>query len=483
MKFGQKIFIYALVFNIVALNVVAYLIISNNHGINVERESSRRIDEHNMLMNLIYSEIVVDKINNQAVVLGERNIINAMTIISNDYIINNFNERPDVSLGLYSGDRLIYGTLKYDVKESMGIIGVQGDGLSIITEDIDGKAVLAVASNIRLNAIPYTMISTYDINPIFEIRNQQIDFFKKINLIISCSMAIILWLLIYVLMLRMKRMTKAVRQVSLGDYSIHMNIGGNDEISGLSKDFNKMILAINKNISELEDLAEARKKFIDNLTHEIKTPLTSIIGFADLLRSARTVDDSTRVDYVNSIYDEGKHFEKLSDRLMEMILLERTQLNREEVEMNEFIDDISSQMAPLLEKRNINIKSKSTTEYCILRVDKDLIKSLIMNLIDNASKSYVDGGTLEITLKDYNNGKTALSVKDYGCGMPEDELNKVMEPFYMLDKSRTRKSGGAGLGLALCKEIAVVHNAQLIIKSKLGQGTCVTVLLVVLTRL
>lgn len=457
-----------------ALNVVAYLMISNNHQTNIEMERSRRIAEHNMLINLIYSEIVIDKINNQAVILNERNIVNAMTIVSNDYINNNFNIGSDVSLELYNGDNSIFSTLKHDANNSVEKLRPQEDELSTVIEDIDGKAMLIVASNIKLNDIPYTIISMYDIDPIFDIRNQQIDFFNKINLIISCSMAIILWLLIYVLMFRMKRMTKAVRQVALGDYSIHMNTGGNDEISELSKDFNKMVLAINKNINELEDLAEARKKFIDNLTHEIKTPLTSIIGFADLLRSARVVDDAARVDFSNSIYDEGKHLKKLSDKLMEMILLERTQLNIEEVEMNEFIYDISSQMAPLLKNRNVKIEV--TSEYRILKIDRDLIKSLIMNLIDNASKSYVNGGIVEISLKDYNNGQTALSVKDYGCGMPEDELDKVIQPFYMLDKARTRGADGAGLGLALCREIAAVHNAQLIIESMLGQGTCVTVL-------
>lgn len=310
--------------------------------------------------------------------------------------------------------------------------------------------------------------------PVFEIRNQQIDFFNKINLIISLSMAAILWALIYLLMLRMKKMVKAVRKVALGDYSIYMDIGGSDEISGLSRDFNKMVFAINKNTNELADLAESRKKFINNLTHEIKTPLTSIIGFADLLRSARTVDDMTRVDYASSIYDEAKHFKKLSDKLMEMILLERMQLNVGKVQMNRFIKDISNQMMPLFSHRDIEIRLD--VQDIALEIDKELIKSLIMNLIDNASKSYTDGGVIEVALKGYDDNRVALSVRDYGCGMPDDEINKVVEPFYMLDKSRTRGSGGAGLGLALCREIAVAHDAQLIIKSRLGEGTCVTML-------
>jgi signal transduction histidine kinase len=209
------------------------------------------------------------------------------------------------------------------------------------------------------------------------------------------------------------------------------------------------------------------------LTHEMKTPLTSIIGFADILRSARTVDEDARVEYANAIYDEAIHFKNLSDRLMEMILLERSQPDLERVEMDKFLHEISSQIIPLLERRNIQLNIVS--ESCIMLIDKELIKSMVVNLIDNASKSYTNGGVIELTLKRSGNGKMTLSVRDYGCGIPEDELNKVIEPFYMLDKARTRKSGGAGLGLALCKEIASVHKARLTIDSGVGQGTCVTV--------
>lgn len=474
MKLGRKIFICALIFNMVALNLVAYLMISNNHRINIERESSRGMAEHNILLNLIYSEIIVDKINSQATALDERDIINGITIVSSDYIRNDFNIEPDISLNLYSGNNLIFTTLDHGDNGIIEKLQVQEDQISVTIEDIGEKAMLVVASNMKLNHIPYTIVSTYDVEPVFEIRNQQIDFFNKINLIISLSMAAILWALIYLLMLRMKKMVKAVRKVALGDYSIYMDIGGSDEISGLSRDFNKMVFAINKNTNELADLAESRKKFINNLTHEIKTPLTSIIGFADLLRSARTVDDMTRVDYASSIYDEAKHFKKLSDKLMEMILLERMQLNVGKVQMNRFIKDISNQMMPLFSHRDIEIRLD--VQDIALEIDKELIKSLIMNLIDNASKSYTDGGVIEVALKGYDDNRVALSVRDYGCGMPDDEINKVVEPFYMLDKSRTRGSGGAGLGLALCREIAVAHDAQLIIKSRLGEGTCVTML-------
>ncbi|WP_142415588.1 sensor histidine kinase [Hathewaya massiliensis] len=474
MKFGQKIFLSTLIFNMIALNLIAYFIISNNHKINVERETSRRITEHNMIINLIYLENFMDKLNNQTMKTDEKDIISAIKNVYRVNILDNFNIDSEVYLELHYFDTPIFSTSNNTPKPHTKKRHLKEDEVSTVIEDIDGKSRLVVASNIKMNDFTYTVMSTYDIDSIFHIRRQQISFFNKINLLISSSMAIILWGLIYVLMLRMKKMTKAVRKVAEGDYSIHMNIGGNDEINELSKDFNKMVLAINKNMRELEDLAESRKKFIDNLTHEMKTPLTSIIGFSDFLRSVRNVDNETRIDYANSIYDEAIYFKKLSDKLMEMILLERTQIHIEEVEISEFINNIFNHMKPLFQ--NKGIKLKVVSEYCILKIDKELIRSLVMNLIDNAIKSYKDGGIVEVILKVGSHGKIALSVRDYGCGMPEEELNKVIQPFYMLDKSRTRKAGGAGLGLALCREIATLHGAQLLIESELGKGTCVTVL-------
>lgn len=473
MKFGQKIFIFTLICNMIALNIVAYLIISNNHSTNVKRESSRRVSEHSIVANLIYSEIVLEKINSGVMELDSGNIVDAMSIVSNDYINNNLNDGSNMYLQLYDQDSCIFSTLATETDYIIAKLQPQDDGFTTMIEDVGDKAMLFVASIIRLNDNPYTIVSVYDINPIFELRKEQTDFFIRVNLIISCTMATILWVVIHLLMLRMRKMTKAARQVAQGDYSISMDIGGSDEISQLSHDFNKMISAVNMNIRELKDLADSRKKFIDNLTHEMKTPLTSIIGFADILRSARTVDEDARVEYANAIYDEAIHFKNLSDRLMEMILLERSQPDLERVEMDKFLHEISSQIIPLLERRNIQLNIVS--ESCIMLIDKELIKSMVVNLVDNASKSYKDGGVIELTLRRSGDDKMTLSVRDYGCGIPKDELYKVIEPFYMLDKARTRKSGGAGLGLALCKEIASVHKARLTIDSGVGQGTCVTV--------
>ena len=204
----------------------------------------------------------------------------------------------------------------------------------------------------------------------------------------------------------------------------------------------------------------------------MKTPLTSILGFSDLLRIQRTVPDEQRQEYAGIIVEEAKRLRTLSGKLMELITVGHTQIEKTPQPLPQLFHEVQAVLSPMLEKNDIALQAQPVDG--IIEADAELLKSLLYNLIDNAAKASPAGGIVRLDAVLSQEGKVKITVKDFGIGMPQEELRKVIQPFYMLDKSRTRKHGGAGLGLALCVEIVRIHGGELHIESEPGKGTAVS---------
>lgn len=205
------------------------------------------------------------------------------------------------------------------------------------------------------------------------------------------------------------------------------------------------------------------------LTHELKTPLTSIYGNAQTLLRTK-LNEEEREDALLMIDSECVRIERLSQKLMQLIVLRRTEdiaIGQQNMEC--FFQNISASCSNMLQKSGVHlyIENHMTT----LAVDEDLMSSLILNLIDNAMKASTQGSEIKI-LAD----KNTIKITDYGKGIPKDAIPQLTQPFFMVDKSRVKKAGGIGLGLALAEEIARLHNARLMFESKEGHGTVVTVI-------
>jgi len=207
--------------------------------------------------------------------------------------------------------------------------------------------------------------------------------------------------------------------------------------------------------------------------HELKTPMTSIIGFADLLRQG-DLDEQTRMMAAEYIYSEGHRLEKLSFKLLDLILLKKDSLVMRRVLLSSYLEEIEKAMAPNLKKKNIRLVCRAEQRKAVF--EPDLVKSLLYNLIDNASKAMDDGGIIAVKATAIPGG-CQFHVVDNGRGMEEQELSRITEAFYRVDKSRSRAQGGAGLGLSLCKQIVELHNGTMQYDSRVGTGTQVTVTL------
>ena len=278
-------------------------------------------------------------------------------------------------------------------------------------------------------------------------------------------------------MVPLTRLNRATKRIAGGDYSERIQIKGRDELSELAENMNIMADSVEENIMLLSETAENRRQFINNLTHEMKTPLTSILGFADIIRIKRNITSKELSEYSGIIVEEAKRLKNLSGKLMELITVGETNLEFVSISSRELVNQIQLVLKPILDKNDITLMTQCDEN--ILTVDCELFKSMILNLIDNAIKASKSGKTIYLTGTSglpFSQSFT-ITVRDEGIGIAAEELNKITEPFYMVDKARSRKAGGAGLGLALCKRIAEIHNADFQISSTLGTGTTITITL------
>ncbi len=252
-----------------------------------------------------------------------------------------------------------------------------------------------------------------------------------------------------------------------GQYDNRIQVKGKDEIATLSVSFNKMADAIADHIRALEDTAEQRKLLLSALTHELKTPMTAIIGYSEALMRVhlKKAQQEESIAYINS---ECRRIERLSQKMMRLITLhggEAAKIKPQPVKnLYEAVDMTLQSIA-----RNENIELVFTEKGSpMFGMDIDMMASVLINLFDNARKA----GAKHITIA--SDGNT-ISVKDDGVGIPQEEIEKITQPFYMVDKSHSQSEGGSGLGLALCDLIVKAHGAHMHIESQVGQGTVITI--------
>lgn len=268
-----------------------------------------------------------------------------------------------------------------------------------------------------------------------------------------------------------KKLSRAVHQMASGDYAIRAKVKTTGEVGALVNNFNGMAEKLEENIAELEDTARKQEDFIASFAHELKTPLTSIVGYSDMLRSMELSHKEIN-EYSNYIFQQGKRLEKLSYTLMNLLSVDKQEIKFTKINMKTLFQSICLTMNPALMEKNIRFVTDIEDGYAM--GDVDLLYSLFFNLIDNARKAVEQGGSIYVKGRKYENTYN-IQIKDNGCGMEKEEIKKITEAFYMIDKSRARKEGGAGIGMALCKKIVNLHGAKWSIKSKPGTGTVISI--------
>lgn len=246
------------------------------------------------------------------------------------------------------------------------------------------------------------------------------------------------------------------------------------------KPFTKRIAEENFEKTQREEL---RKQFTANVSHELKTPLTSISGFAEILKNGGT-DEKTTKDFASTIYEESQRMISLVNDIIKLSKLDEKSISmeKEPIELLGLSKEIAKILSASAKNKNVTLKVQGDTGR-IYGV-QPVIYEMIYNLIDNAIKYNKQNGTVEVTIKDENKNpsenrpfadKTTISVRDTGIGIQKNEQERVFERFYRVDKSRSKELGGTGLGLSIVKHAAKYHNATINLSSKEGEGSTFTV--------
>lgn len=329
---------------------------------------------------------------------------------------------------------------------------------------------LLVQSAITAGERRLVLEARFDLSNVYEARQTQQQLFCSVYIVVVIFGTVTAIVLSFLLTGRLRRLAVAVRKISGGDLATRSRITTKDEFGQLSRDFDAMADKLQENIAKLESEIERQESFMGAFAHELKTPMTSIIGFADLLRQGN-LDENTRMMAAEYIYSEGHRLENLSFKLLELLLLKKDSVVMKRVWLNNYVFEVERALSPSLKKKGIRLVCKA--EQKRVAFEPDLVKSLLYNLIDNAAKA-MDGEGIIAVMGTAIPGGCQFQVADNGRGMEASELTKITEAFYRVDKSRSRKQGGAGLGLALCKQIVELHNGSIQYTSEPGKGTRVT---------
>ncbi|WP_226673321.1 two-component system histidine kinase PnpS [Rossellomorea aquimaris] len=244
-------------------------------------------------------------------------------------------------------------------------------------------------------------------------------------------------------------------------------IGNNDEWKG--------IVVVFHDITELKKLEQMRKDFVANVSHELKTPITSIKGFSETLLDGAMNDPETLKSFLDIILKESDRLQSLIKDLLELSKIEKQgfELAVEEVEVAGLIEDVMPILREKAKPKEISLQSDFESRG-LAEVDSYRLKQVFINLISNAIVYTPKGGDVWITLEE-DQDKVYIRVKDNGMGISPEELPRIFERFYRVDKARSRNSGGTGLGLAIVKHIIEAHEGDIEVESELNQGTTFTV--------
>ncbi len=439
MKYGHKIFIITFILITFSINVIGMIIISNNHKNNIDSQINKGIFE----MNTILSGLKIYNIDNLQQCIPK-----------------------DVNIEISDSENIIYTNMLYDLSEVKNNIKPEEHKIRYYIKD----NILYMSSKQDNNEV----IITINVSEIYELRSSQIHFFIKVSMVASITIALFLYIIIMFLTRRIKKLNKAVGTITDGDYSIRIKSLGKDELGNLGNAFNQMAESIDKNISEIKRISENRKDFINNITHEIRTPLTSIVGFSSLIKNKKINNEQTIIEYSRKIYDEGMYLKLLSDKLMDMVLLDNNSIQLEYINVSNEIVKICNSLDIIFEEVFLKLDIDKDIYF---KSDAILLKSLITNLAKNAINAYneKDKKIVEINFQK-SHESIVLKIIDYGKGIPQEEIEKILEPFYTVSKDRNRKKSGMGLGLPLCMKLTHYLNAMLKIDSVEGEKTQISII-------
>ncbi|ABR46521.1 integral membrane sensor signal transduction histidine kinase [Alkaliphilus metalliredigens QYMF] len=463
MKLGWKIFLLCVGIYVVSLTITGFVVSENTYTSLLKNEVEGTVEEESNL----HSTLAVYLLNNQRIAQEEIELKNysksMVDMINSD---RNYLEIFDENLNLLATNApkaWFFSRKELDV-------ALEGQKNFVLRRDED-ELYLFVSNVLEIGEEKIVLSLIKDITHVDHYRREQYLLFMRTGLMGLIFVALITWALSILLLKPFRELSSTAENIASGNYHVRAEVNRTDEVGLLAEQFNIMAGEIEQKMGELKEEGQQQQRFIDNLTHELRTPLTSIIGYAEYLLKAE-YDSKTFNKGLSYIHSEGNRMLKLAKTLMDMILVRERSLQLEEEHVMSLLVMIQNIMKVKAEKKGVILKVQG--ENLKISIDKELFKVAIINLVDNAINASQEGQTVTMGVEKTPQ-KISLYIKDEGKGMAEWELNRVIQPFYRVDKSRSRKDGGIGLGLAICYQIVKEHGAIFEIESEIGKGTKIKV--------
>ncbi len=298
---------------------------------------------------------------------------------------------------------------------------------------------------------------------------------RKIFYITAILLLIILGIAFFI----SKAITRPLKEISVAAVEIR---GGNlekripirtqDEFGKLAETINNMVDRLNDDLIQMKKLERVRREFLGDVSHELRTPIFAIQASIETLLNGAIDDSNVNKDFLNKALNNAKRIDALLFDLIEISRIESgdMKMSFKYFKLNELITQTVNEMQTHYEPKQIRVKVVSDDNDPEVFGDRDRIKQVLINLIDNAVKYTVDGGEVTVSTKK-SEGDVQVCVIDNGCGIPEEHLQHIFKRFYRVDKARSREVGGTGLGLAIVKHIVEAHGSKVEVESEVGKGS------------
>lgn len=459
--FLTTLILFLLTFN---LGILLVCVITFKESIN--RSKERSIGEHYFIVSGIVKDFT-------ALESRETNIEASLGTLLQPY--HYLAGDKNASLTLYRDKTLVYSIGREIIPlNNLGELPREGNRL-VETQNIDDSTYVIVSGKLPQPFETYTAVYYYDITETILSWEQMKNILFFAGFILSGLLALCLLILLNRLFKPLSQISQTSHNIAAGSYDTRLPVSGNDELTEMSRSFNHMAKEIQCQMKELINAAESKQQFIDNFSHELRTPLAVIYGYAEYIQKAALAEED-RQSAVEFIMLECRRIQTMAYQLLDLANLKYEQITLEEIKISGLFETVRLTLHNRITQKEIQIEF--IADFDILSGDACLLQSLFENLIDNAMKACGTGGHIKVHAA-IEAGNKIISIQDNGKGMEAKDLQHIMEPFYRGDKSRSRKDGSAGLGLAICNQIALCHGAELTFSSHPGTGTTAKIIFTV----
>lgn len=362
----------------------------------------------------------------------------------------------------------------YNLEEGKVIIaekvirGLRGNSSTLTNETTQSVELIVpiMQSNGSKNIVA-VMIMNFSVKDIFDLQETLRQQGQIFILLFTVVMTVIAVVVAFRMTRPFKQITRSIEHVTEGYMDEAVSIKGFTELKSISDAFNKML-------RRLKHLEDSRQQFVSNVSHELKTPITSIKVLSDSLLMQEDAPAETYREFLVDISQEIDRENKIINDLLSLVKSDRkaAELNITEVNINELLEQNLKRLRPIAEVRGIELIYESFRQVTA-EIDEVKLTLAISNLIENAIKYNHDDGWVRVSLN-ADHQYFYVKVEDSGVGIPEEEQEHIFERFYRVDKARSRETGGTGLGLSITKNVILMHRGNLKVYSKTGEGSTFT---------